>query len=68
MNSCMYKNKTLSIIDISSNRILNKGFSSLIEAISGLSHIDSLNISNNEITWECFDELGEKAGEIVDNI
>lgn len=68
LNSCMYKNKSLSIIDISSNRILNKGFTSLIEAISGLTHIDSINVSNNEITYDCFDELGEKAGEIVENV
>ena len=44
-------NKTLSILDLSCNRILDEGFVLLVRALEKAEHVKSLNLSSNEITF-----------------
>ncbi|CDW88658.1 leucine rich repeat family protein [Stylonychia lemnae] len=53
----LQNNKTLSILDISYNRIMNEGFKALIFAIENQESIISINVSNNEITKESLLEV-----------
>ena len=50
LGDLLKENKYLSILDISSNRIMDEGFNKAVQAISGTEILDSLNVSNNEIT------------------
>jgi hypothetical protein len=43
-------NKTLSAIDLASNRIMDVGFVMLVRALEGAENVVSLNVSSNEIT------------------
>lgn len=45
-------NKTLSMLDLSYNRIMDEGFFALIKILEKAENLVSLNLSSNEITLE----------------
>eukprot|EP00347_Sterkiella_histriomuscorum_P005528 403356270 len=57
LHNMLQTNKTLNILDLSYNRIMNEGFKTLIFAIENQENIISLNVANNEITSEVLEDV-----------
>lgn len=59
LSKCLSVNKTLSILDISSNSIKNEEIEILVEGLTNNKTLLSLNISNNKFDFQVMEKFGQ---------